>query len=209
MIAVGDIIIGLGLAVVRAEFNMIYTAAGIDHGNPLLGQIEMVGTVIIALFHVRVRSQHPPLGYRRPLKIGIHFRQAKPGNNDIPGHANQIEAVHVEPGNGFVERKEGIFTVVFRPQQALLLGGRGQENHGPFGRCLQRAKGLGQFQKRRDAGGIVERAVIDIVAAVIGLTYPQVIPVGHVEEILIRLFGPRDNPDHVPGTRMVNLIGKG
>ncbi len=57
-----------------------------------------------------------------------------------------------------------------------------------------------RFRQRDDRagpGGIVDRAVADIVALVVRRAAAEMVPVGRVDHIFVRPFGPGQNADHV------------
>ncbi len=58
------------------------------------------------------------------------------------------------------------------------------------------AKRFGDFQNAGDAGGVVDRAVVDVVAR-LALVLAQVVPVRHVDHGLVGALVARQDADHV------------
>ena len=76
----------------------------------------------------------------------------------------QHRHVEVDGGGHPLDRHGGIVGEVLRAEQALLFGRVGDDQDRaarPLGRGRERAR---HFEQRGDAGGIVERAVVDPIA---------------------------------------------
>ena len=89
-------------------------------------------------------------------------------------------AIHVDPAHRLGERKDRVGGVIFRAQQARFLGRHGKEDEAAFGRA-RIAMRLSQSHQRRGACGIVDRAIADVVARIVGRAAAQVIPVRCVQ----------------------------
>ena len=91
--------------------------------------------------------------------------------------------------------------VPFRAQQALLFGRRNQKQDRAtrfFGRRQIRER-PGNFEDRSDTARVIERAVVDRVAALIRSPDTEMIPMRGKNDILVTEFRvtPRKNRNHV------------
>ena len=67
---------------------------------------------------------------------------------------------------------------------------------------------LGQRDHRGDAGGIVDRAVADVIACRIGGAAAQMVPVRGVDDIFIRPRGARQQADHILRGKAANVVAE-
>src|SRR5574337_30986 len=99
----------------------------------------------------------------------------------------RIERIHVDHAGGGGQRIQRMAGVVLRTEQALLLGGDIEEHHRTLRRRRLRKRAAHRDQ-RRGAGGVVDRAVVDAVAAGVRLADAQMIPVRAVDHGLVRVL---------------------
>ena len=118
------------------------------------------------------------------------------GGGDVPGRAIRLKSVPVEHRHGLRQRIEGVGGIVFRAQKALFLGGEGDEAHGPL-RPRLGGEDPGQFQQGGDAAGIVHRAVVDAVTLRVRQADAQMVPVGGIEDVFVRMDPAGQQGHHI------------
>ena len=100
---------------------------------------------------------------------------------------NQLMTVDVDVGGDRPGRDRRMFREVFGTEQALLLGGHESEVDRAPGRLRQIGERPRDRENRRDAGGVVERAVVDGVVAGLGAVLDaEVVVVRRIEDGLAR-----------------------
>src|SRR5688572_13990987 len=77
-----------------------------------------------------------------------------------------------------------MFGVVLRSEQTFLFGGDAQEDDRAFWSGRNFAKGLGDFEQARRAGGVIQSAVVNLIAGEFFVS-AEMVPMGHVNNMLI------------------------
>ena len=121
---------------------------------------------------------------------------ALPEDGEVARGAVRVERIHVDHADGLGQRIQRVGGVVLRAQQALFLGGDGEEHHRALGLAAL-ARRRGQLDQRGGAGGVVDGAVVDRVALGVGLADAEVVPVRAVDHGLVRMLAAVDAADHV------------
>ena len=145
----------------------------------------MVRAIEAAGLRGRVGDQGAALFGGAPLQPAVGLALARAHDHDLRRDlgAGQ-EAVHVDVDHRRLQRPDRVGGIVFRAQQARLLGRPGRKQHRPLGR-RPRLEQPRQFDQPGHARRIVDGPVIDVVA-VLGRRPAEGVPVGPVHH---RLFG--------------------
>ena len=125
-----------------------------------------------------------PCSFRTSRRDVVQGRIPQTDEDHIFGLSPGIQAIHIDIRQSVFQRIQRIFGVIFRAQQALLLGGYREEQDGAFGRGLQFGIGACDFQQPGAAGGVIDRSVIDLIALEAWIS-AEVIPVRRVDHVLV------------------------
>ena len=152
------------LAARGAAVHEVVAVAEADRRHSDLGEGEMVGAIEMARFGMRVGAVIAALllAFRDQ-----HVEQAElgvAGDGEVLRRAVDRAAVGVDDARCLGDREERVLGIIFGAEQALLLGGDGEEDDRAVGPRLVR-EGARLLDQLGDAGRVVERAVIDGVAA--------------------------------------------
>ena len=208
MIAVLGIILGRGHAGCRAAIHQILAPLEIKHRQAVLGEAEMVGAIIIALFRRRLQRGDAALRRQGAVEIGVELRLALADHHHIPGEPGDAERVHVDAANGLGEGKNGVLAIIGRTQQARFLRRHRQEHLAAVGRPGLHI-GLCQRDQRGGAGGVVDRAVADVVPVGRRLAAAQMIPMRAVEHIFVRAGLARQQRNDIFRAMLAQVIVEG
>ena len=121
-----------------------------------------------------------------------------------PEHA---DAVGVDHRDRLAQRVERVGGIIFRSEQALFLGGDGEEDDRALG-ARRLGEGAGLLDDVRDAGRIVERAIIDAVAIGVGQADAEMVMVRGVDDRLVGPLGPGKPADDIVGGDDLGLGGR-
>src|SRR5687767_11740514 len=89
-----------------------------------------------------------------------------------------------------------MFGVVLRSKQTFLFGSDAQKDDGAFWSGRNFAKRLRDFEQARRAGGVIQGAVVNLIAGEFFVA-TQVVPMSHVNDMLIGPLRSGDLRDHV------------
>ncbi len=99
-----------------------------------------------------------------------------------PQHAHHVGVDHAGGLGGRIERVGGI---IFAAEQALFLGGDGEEDDRAL-RPRTGGEGARLLDQMSEAGAVVDRAIVDAVAIGVGLADAEMVPVRGVDHRLVR-----------------------
>ena len=192
----GHIFLAERLAARDAAVHQIIAVAEADRRDADLGEREMVGTVEMAGLGMRIGAVVAALllAFRDEIVEQAELRVA--GDGEVLRRAPDLAAVGVDHAYGFARREQRVLGIIFGAEQALFLGRNGEEDDRAIGPWLAR-EGARLLEKLGDAGRIVERAIIDRVAALVGLADAEMVPVGRIDHGLVGIFLPGQIADDI------------
>ncbi len=199
MVVVGGELLALLLSVTGGLVDVFGSRIRVQGRDTLPGELEVIGPVEISLLGFGVWLDHAPLpgGYLsgNVVEGGI----AKADDNDVPGPAPLVDAVDVDIGQRLLEWVQGILGVIFCAEQPLLLSRQRRKQNRAPGFLPQPGERPGDFQKAGGAGGVIDGAVVDLVAGQ-GLVPAKVVPVGGIDHVLVLelRIAALQLRDHVP-----------
>ena len=167
----------------------------------------MVGAVVIARFRLGIGSRDPAIGYQRGFEIGVEPRLAGADHGYVSRRTGHLEGVHIDPAHRLRQREHRVLGIIMRAQQTRFLGGHREEHQAARRRaCL--GMRFGQCDQRRGAGGVVDRAVADVVAIGRRLAAAEVIPMRGVDDVFVGPLATRQHTDHVLGLEAADIVGE-
>ena len=174
--------------------------------NPEPRKRKMVRPVVGPLLRMRIRPNlqiQPP---RRFLHRRIQRRPLRPRHQNIFGSPKRIITVEIQIQRRLPQRKNGMLTIVVRPQIPRLFRRHGQEQPGSPRLLLQPAPSPRQFHQNRAAGRVIHRPVIDGIP-VDSRPDAQMIPMRAMRHHLRlqRRIAPWNHRRHVPGHNLPQL----
>ena len=153
-------------------------------GIPTRDKAEVVGAVVMAGFGMRIRFDRQAILCGNFLHSGIESVALRAGNLDFFRIANRRKRVVVQIQGNFGRRNRWMFAEIFGAQQPLFFrSDRGEENRAWRGGFGSRPDAR-QFEQDAATGGVVNRAVIDVVALRAGFVDSEMIVVRGVQNRL-------------------------
>ena len=148
-----------------------------DRRNACFGERKMVGAVEASLFGSRVERDREVVFLRDLFDRFAERGAFRAEQRDVGRLSQHVHRIEVDVGDGVAKGNERIARVIFRAEQSLLFRRRRDEEDRTFGPDGQRSAGFGDGQDAGDAGRVIDRAVVNVIAGLIGAN-PQVIPGG-------------------------------
>src|SRR5438045_1434050 len=128
----------------------------------------MIGAVEVAGLRQRVGRIIFPLGLRLGDEVVKQVELGVARDAEVLRRAPDAHGIGVEDGDRLGDREERVRGVIFASQKALFLSRYGEEEDGPVGPRTAR-EGAALLDQLADAGPVVASAVVNGVAAVVGL----------------------------------------
>ena len=184
MVIVGDVVVDELLAVVDGLTDEELAGLRVVGRHAHLREFEVVAAIVRAALGMTLGLHVAtlPLGDRHADVV--QRRGAEADRFHVGGPAELVGAVHVDVRDRLGERVERVLRVIARAEQALLLRGDGQEQdaapHALGGR--QRLEGLCELEEHGGAGGVVGRAIVDLITLQLRVA-AEMIPMGRVDHV--------------------------
>ena len=173
--------VALGLADhVRSEFQVRRRHAD-------LREVELVGAVEPPLVRELVRFHDAPLHRGDGDDVAIERGLAQSDHRDVARFPEPVGLIHVDVGRDAPGRHWRVFGEILGTEEALLLSGHDGEKDRAPGRPRESGKGARDRQDRSHAGGVVDRAVVDVVGAGLRARLdPEMVVMRGVDDRLLR-----------------------
>src|SRR5690606_23703906 len=121
VVAVEAIILRRRAAGLGAAVHQILAAVGIQHRHAFLGEAEMVRAVIIAGLGAGLVAHDEAALRGGALEIIVELGLGAAGDDQVAGHAGEVEPVHVHAADGARERVDRVLGIILRAEQPRFL----------------------------------------------------------------------------------------
>jgi hypothetical protein len=168
----------------------VFAGVGVEGGDALLRELEVIAAVEIALLGLGVGHEDAVGFFQDGGGKIVERRVAVADDLDVARRPDGLGAVDVEIGDGFRERVERALGVVAGAEETFFFGGDGEEKEAALrpGGGREGGVGLGELEEDGGAGGVVEGAVEDLVAGEFGVA-AEVVPVGGEDNVFVAVGG--------------------
>ena len=209
VIAVADIGLSLGESPAGRLAHVVSAAVDTERRHAGLGELEMVGAIVVALLGLRVRQDLQSLPLSGLLERVVEGGHELAAHRHVTGLAVHVHHVHVQIRDRVREREQRVAGVIGSAQEALLLRRRGDEQHTARRRRPGRGVHRRQLQQARDAGRIIDGAVEDLRIAIGPRPGAEVVPVRAVHHHLLGMARALHERGHVVADDGPHLVVQG
>ena len=122
MVPLGRVLVSLLPGPSLAIFHMIDAGVGVQRRDSHLGEVEVIGAVVVAFLRLRVGPDDTVLAAGSLSQIVIQLRIPVADHGHVTHGPQDVETIHVDGRNGFFGGIHRVSCVVGRPQESLLFG---------------------------------------------------------------------------------------
>ena len=112
MVAVFEVLRFFRLDVISAQFSVVGTGLGVQHGHALLGEIEMIGAVVFAVFRVLLGFDDAILRRCLIAQDILEFGTAVSDHDHVVGRSVNVHGVHVDTADRIAHGHSRVVRVV-------------------------------------------------------------------------------------------------
>ena len=177
MIVIGVVLLEYSLAEVSRLADIVASLRNREGRDAYAGERKMVRAVVVALARLRVRLDSQIELSGRLLDQRPESCSLGSGDGNIFGFAERIERIVIEINSGLAGGDDRMFAVVVGAEQAGFFRGHEEEESGAASVSSgMRCPDTSHLQNDRAAGGVIDRAIVDLVA-IDRLADSEVVPV--------------------------------
>ena len=116
MIAIVGIVLSLGGTIFAPKFYIVFTGLSIQCRHPDLGEIKVIGPVVIAAFRGRLTLKITALLCSGFVKIVFQFTAAGTNHYDVASATKGVHIVHIDIGDCLGNRINRVFGIPLRAE---------------------------------------------------------------------------------------------